>query len=138
MKKAWARRQSIDRLGALLSLVGLAALVYLPFVVFKANRIVPGDARSLLEILPLSAVAGCYAVLGLVAATALGVGSARMRLAAALIGVAAVTLTIGAAADALTPVSYTHLDVYKRQPCQCRMPSRCVSLRILRNAARSP
>jgi osmoprotectant transport system permease protein len=104
MKKAWARRQSIDRLGALLSLVGLAALVYLPFVVFKANRIVPGDARSLLEILPLWAVAACYAVLVLVAATALGVGSARMRLAAALIGVAAVTLTIGAAADALTPL----------------------------------
>ena len=104
MKKRWAGRRSIDRLGALLSLAGLAALVYLPFVVFKANRIVPGDARSLLEILPLSAVAGCYAVLGLVAATALGVGSARMRLAAALIGVAAVTLTIGAAADALTPL----------------------------------
>jgi len=104
MKKTWARRQSIDRLGALLSLVGLAALVFLPFVVFKANRIVPGDARPLLEILPLWAVGACYAVLGLVAATALGVGSARLRLAAALIGVAAVTLTIGAAADALTPL----------------------------------
>jgi len=104
MDKTWPRRRLIDRLGALLCVVGLAALVFLPFVVFKANRIVPGDARPLLQILPLWMVLGCYAILALVAVTALSVASARLRLAAALIGVAAVTLTIGAAGDALTPL----------------------------------
>ncbi|HEY5020199.1 MAG TPA: hypothetical protein VII17_04205, partial [Steroidobacteraceae bacterium] len=49
-------RGAIDRLGALLTLVGVAALVFLPFVVFKANRILPGDARVLLQILPTGAV----------------------------------------------------------------------------------
>jgi len=87
----------------LLTLVGVAALLILPFVVFKANRIVPGDARSLLQILPLWAALAFYAVLVVVAITALGVASARVRLAVALVGVAAVALVIGAAGDALTP-----------------------------------
>jgi hypothetical protein len=39
-----ARR--IDPLGALVAAVGAAALLWLPFVVFKPNRILPGDARS--------------------------------------------------------------------------------------------
>jgi osmoprotectant transport system permease protein len=104
MGKTWVRRPAFDRLGALLSLIGLAALVWLPFVVFKANRIVPGDARSLLQVLPQWQVLAFYAILILVAVTALGCVSARLRLAAALIGVAAVTLTIGAAGDVLTPL----------------------------------
>jgi osmoprotectant transport system permease protein len=104
MNTTLARRGAIDRLGALLTLVGVAALLFLPFVVFKANRILPGDARSLLQILPLWAVLGFDAVLVLVAVTALGVVSARIRLAVALVAVAAVALIIGAAGDALTPV----------------------------------
>jgi osmoprotectant transport system permease protein len=98
-----ARGHAFDRLGVLLSLVGGAALAFLPFVVFKANRIVPGDARSLLQILPLWAALSFYTILVVAAATALGVVSARVRLAVALIGVAAVALAIGAACDALTP-----------------------------------
>jgi osmoprotectant transport system permease protein len=98
-----ARGHAFDRLGVLLSLVGGAALAFLPFVVFKANRIVPGDARSLLQILPLWAALSFYTILVVVAATALGVVSARVRLAVALVGVAAVALAIGAACDALTP-----------------------------------
>jgi len=103
-EQALARGHAIDRLGALLTLAGLAALVCLPFVVFKANRIVPGNPRSLLQVLPPWEVLGFYAILMLVAATALAAASARLRLAAALIGVAAVTLTIGAAGDVLTPL----------------------------------
>jgi len=104
MKTTLARRGAIDRLGALLTLGGVAALSFLPFVVFKANRILPGDARSLLQILPMWAVLAFYTIMVLVAATALGVVSARIRLAVALIGVAALALTIGATGDALTPV----------------------------------
>jgi osmoprotectant transport system permease protein len=103
-EEALARGHAIDRLGALLTLAGLAALVSLPFVVFKANRIVPGDARSLLQVLPPWEVLGFYAILTLVGVTGLGAASARLRLVAALIGVAAVTLIIGAAGDVLTPL----------------------------------
>ena len=98
------RGTAIDRLGVLLTAVGVAALVFLPFVVFKANRILPGEARSLFGILPTAAALAFYAVLVLVAATALGVANARARLALALAGVAALVVTIGAAGDALTPL----------------------------------
>jgi osmoprotectant transport system permease protein len=105
------RLHAIDRLGALLGLAAAAALVFLPLVVFKANRIVPGDARSLLDVLPLWAVLAFHAILILVAATALGVGNARVRLAVALAGVAVVALAIAAAGNALTPPGNTVVRV---------------------------
>jgi osmoprotectant transport system permease protein len=104
MGKGLGRRYAIDRLGVLLTAVGVAALVFLPFVVFKANRILPGEARSLFEILPIWAALAFNATLVLAAITALGVASARARLAMALVAVAALLLTIGGAGDALTPV----------------------------------
>ena len=53
------RRAPIDRLGALLASFAAAALLFLPFVVSKANRIVPGTPRGLLDVLPpTTAVAG--------------------------------------------------------------------------------
>ena len=93
----------IDPLGALLSAAGAAALIFLPFVVFKANRILPGDPRSLLQVLPLWQALGCQAVLLLAAIVALGAAGAKQRLGAALLGIAAVALAVSAAADALTP-----------------------------------
>jgi osmoprotectant transport system permease protein len=96
-------RRRIDQLGALLSAASAAALLLEPFVVFKTNRIVPGDPRSLLEVLPPWGAAGCLAALAFTAAVALGARGARLRLAAALLGVLAVALAVAAAADALTP-----------------------------------
>ena len=93
----------IDPLGALLSAAGAAALIFLPFVVFKANRILPGDPRSLLQVLPLWQALGCQAVLLLAAIVALGAAGAKQRLGAALLGIAALALAVAAAADALTP-----------------------------------
>src|ERR1700733_10224518 len=98
-----ARGFAIDRLGVLLTAIGVAALLLLPFVVFKANRILPGDARSLFEILPTWEALGFHAVLILAATTALTARSARLRLAMALAAVAAVVVTTGAARDALNP-----------------------------------
>jgi osmoprotectant transport system permease protein len=97
------RLQRIDPLGAVLSVVGAAALVFLPFVVFKANRIVPGDPRGIAEVLPMWGALVCHVTLILVAVTALGVSSARVRLAAALLGVVVVAVAVAAAGDALTP-----------------------------------
>ena len=92
-----------DPLGALLSILGAAALALLPFVVFKPNRILPGDPRGLLAVVPAWGAFACQAVLALAAVTAVAVSNARARLAAALLGVLAVSAALAAAADLLTP-----------------------------------
>ena len=98
-----APRQRVDRLGLLLTVAGAAALIGLPFVVFKSNRIVPGEPRALHEVLPFWAAIGFQAVLLGDAAVALGVADARRRLAAALAGIVVLALAVAAAANALTP-----------------------------------
>ncbi len=93
----------IDRLGALLVTVGLAALVCLPFVIFKANRIVPGDPRGMLQAVPLWLACTCQGVLLVTAVLALAVENPRLRLGAALLAVAVLSLTLAAAGNVLTP-----------------------------------
>lgn len=95
--------RKIDRLGALLVAVGAAALTFLPFIVFKANRIVPGDARGLLDVLPLAPALACVAALAMIAVIASRIANARVRLAAALLGVIIVALAAAAAGNLLTP-----------------------------------
>ena len=92
-----------DRLGALLSAAGTTALLTLPFVVFKANRIVPGTPYSLSDLLPAWPAFSCYALLFAIAVVALCVANPRLRLLAALAGIVAVALAVAAAGNALTP-----------------------------------
>jgi osmoprotectant transport system permease protein len=96
-------RHRIDPLGALVTAVGAAALLWLPFVELKPNRILPGNASSLIAVLPASAAFACVASLVLVAVAALAVSNARARLAAALLGVIVVAAAIAAAGNLLTP-----------------------------------
>jgi osmoprotectant transport system permease protein len=103
MTTSMARLPRIDRLGALVAAVGAAALLLLPFVVFKPNRILPGDPRTVAEVLPMWVALACDVSLILVAAVALGVSSARIRLAAALLGIVVVAGAVAAAGNALTP-----------------------------------
>jgi osmoprotectant transport system permease protein len=93
----------IDPLGLLLTAAGAAALIGLPFVVFKSNRIVPGDPHTLQEVLPQWAALGLQAMLLLTAGVALVVSEAKGRLAAALIALLALALAVAAASNALTP-----------------------------------
>jgi osmoprotectant transport system permease protein len=93
----------VDRLGALLVVMGAAGLTLLPFVAFKANRILPGDPRGLAQALPLSAALGCEATLAAVAAAALLARHAALRLAAAMAGIVVVAMALAAAANSLTP-----------------------------------
>lgn len=93
----------IDRLGALLTAAGAAALIFLPFVVFKSNRIVPGDPWGLLAVLPGVAGFACLAALAVAAIAALGIANARVRLVAALLGILVVALAVAEAGNALTP-----------------------------------
>lgn len=92
-----------DRLGALLTLIGGLAVLCQSFVLFKANRIVPGEPRALLDVLPPWAAIGCYVVLAVAAVTALFVVNPRARLCVALLALAVVAVTVAAAASALTP-----------------------------------
>jgi osmoprotectant transport system permease protein len=98
-----AQPHRIERLGALIAAMGAAAALLLPFVVFKSNRIVPGDPRGLLQALPAWAGLGCYASLGVVAIVAVVVSNARGRLAAALLGLLVLAMAVAAAGNALTP-----------------------------------
>jgi osmoprotectant transport system permease protein len=93
----------IDRLGALLTLVGAAGLLLLPFVAFKVNRILPGDPRGLAQVLPAWAALGCWVTLAVVAAVAVLAANAPLRLGAALAGLVVTAAALAAAADALTP-----------------------------------
>lgn len=93
----------IDALGAVLVAAGTLALLLLPFVIFKTNRIVPGDPRDLWEVLPAWGALGCELTLALAAAGALLIADARVRLVLALAGLVAVALAAAAAGNALTP-----------------------------------
>ncbi len=93
----------IDRLGALLAAAGAAAFTWLPFVVLKANRIVPGRSLGLFDALPTSAALLCLAALLVGAGAALAVENARLRLAAGLLALIAVAWAAAAAGHALTP-----------------------------------
>ncbi|MDE2049640.1 MAG: ABC transporter permease [Gammaproteobacteria bacterium] len=90
-------------MGALLTLVGAAGLFLLPFVAFKANRILPGDPRGLEQVLPVWAALTCWATLAAVAAVALLCANASLRLAAALAGLVVIAMALATAANALTP-----------------------------------
>ena len=93
----------IDPLGAVLVAAGASALLCMPFVLVKANRIVPGDPRTLVQVLPAWGALGCAAVLAAAAVVALWVADARVRLVVALLGVVTVALAAAAAGDLLTP-----------------------------------
>jgi len=83
--------------------VGLLAVIGLPFVVFKTNRIMPGEPRGLQQVLSDWTALGLQAVLLLTAAVAIGVADARRRLITALAAVIVLALAVAAAANALSP-----------------------------------
>jgi len=93
----------IDRLGALFTAVGALALAFLPFVVFKQNRILPGDALSLYAALPPPAAYACLAALIVTAITGLFVRQARIRFGVALLGIVILAAAVAAAGNGLTP-----------------------------------
>jgi osmoprotectant transport system permease protein len=99
---AHVARPGLDKLGVVvvaLLAVGAAS----PFAVFRANRIVAGEAKFFFAALPaLAAALFALAVLG-AAAISLFRTSARARLATAIVFAVALAGLIGVAADHLTP-----------------------------------
>jgi osmoprotectant transport system permease protein len=94
----------LDPLGVLLCLAGSVALAWLPFVLFKANRILPGEPRALVDVLPAGMTFSFYATMALVAILALRTSHPWVRVFIAVVGIAVATTTAGAAASALTPI----------------------------------
>jgi osmoprotectant transport system permease protein len=93
----------LDPLGLLLTGVSVLALALLPVIVFKANRIMPGEPRELLDLLPTWADAMVCLTLAGAAVAALFSRDARLRLLAALLAIAAFSVALALGADALTP-----------------------------------
>jgi osmoprotectant transport system permease protein len=95
--------RGFDKLGVLIA--GLVALgaVWLPFATFRANRIVPGAPRSLLEALPPDLGPAAFAGLVVAAALVLARTPTAIRLVTAFVALVALMLLIGRSGTFLTP-----------------------------------
>ncbi|HCD85426.1 MAG TPA: ABC transporter permease [Agrobacterium sp.] len=90
-------------MGVLISCLLLYALFASPFMTFRANRIIQGETRTIFEALPVSSAALLAAIILVAAFIAFFRFPARLKLAAALVGLASLAIFVGQAASALTP-----------------------------------
>ncbi|WP_414650765.1 ABC transporter permease [Ensifer sp.] len=100
-----------DKLGVIIAALALAGAAIAPFATFRANRIVAGEAKTIVEALtlPWSALV-LLVVLSSVAVAALRV-PAMLRLAAAFTALGVLALGIGIAALHLTPEGNSYARV---------------------------
>jgi len=102
---------SVDQLGCVIALLIGTALFAAPFATYRANRIASGEARLLIEALPI-AMAGIMAVVaGGIAIGAVLVRDSLSRLGSAVIGLAVLLPSVGLSADFLTPADNTFARV---------------------------
>ncbi len=93
----------LDKLGLVIAAMASAALFALPFATFRANRIVAGEGRTLLDALPPTPSAITLAILVGVGAMALLRTGPVPRLVGSLMALLALVLAIGMAPAHLTP-----------------------------------
>jgi osmoprotectant transport system permease protein len=94
---------SLDRLGLVIAIMIAVAMFASPFVTFRANRIVSGEARMVMEALPTILATSLIAVAAAVAFIAAMVRKSVLRLVAAAIGLGIVFPFAGLAATFVTP-----------------------------------
>ncbi|MDG4885029.1 ABC transporter permease [Mesorhizobium sp. WSM4884] len=100
-----------DKLGVVIAaIVGYAAFAA-PFATFRANRIVPGQARSILEALPSTIGILLLAILLVGGIVALLRTPLLLRLAASVVALVALAVLIGVAGGFLTPAGNTFARV---------------------------
>ncbi|ESZ76323.1 ABC transporter permease [Mesorhizobium sp. L103C105A0] len=92
-----------DKLGVVIAAIVAYAAFLAPFATFRANRIVPGQARSILEALPATVGPLLLAVVVVAAIVALLKTPLVLRLAASVVALAALAILIGVAGTFLTP-----------------------------------
>ena len=96
-----------DKLGVVIAAIVAYAAFAAPFATFRANRIVPGEARSILEALPTSLGPLLLTIVVVAALIALLKTPLFLRLAASVVALAALALLIGVAGSFLTPAGNT-------------------------------
>ncbi|TIV73066.1 MAG: ABC transporter permease [Mesorhizobium sp.] len=100
-----------DKLGVVIAAIVAYAAFLAPFATFRANRIVPGEARSILEALPSALGALLLAVVFVGGIIALLRTPLMLRLAASVVALAALAIVIGTAGGFLTPAGNTFARV---------------------------
>lgn len=100
-----------DKLGVVIAAIAAYAAFLAPFATFRANRIVPGQARSILEALPATTGPLLMAIVIVAALTALFRTPLVPRLAASVVALAALALLVGVAGTFLTPAANTFARV---------------------------
>lgn len=96
-----------DKLGVVIAAIAGYAAFAAPFATFRANRIVPGQARSILEALPPATGPLLLAIIVAAALVALFKTPLMLRLAASVAALAVLALLIGVAGTFLTPAGNT-------------------------------
>ena len=96
-----------DKLGVVIAAIAAYAAFAAPFATFRANRIVPGAARSILEALPPAAGPLLLTIIVVAGLIALFKTPLVLRLAAGIVVLAALALLIGVAGTFLTPAGNT-------------------------------
>ncbi|WP_192182614.1 ABC transporter permease [Mesorhizobium amorphae] len=96
-----------DKLGVVIAAIAAYAALVAPFATFRANRIVPGEARSVLEALPTAVGPLLLAIVIVGALIALLKTPLVLRLAASVVALIALAILIGIAGSFLTPAGNT-------------------------------
>ncbi|TIU49124.1 MAG: ABC transporter permease [Mesorhizobium sp.] len=100
-----------DKLGVVIAAIAAYAAFAAPFAAFRANRIVPGQARSILDALPATTGPLLLAIVIVAALIALLRTPLILRLAASVVALVALALLIGVAGTYLTPAGNTFARV---------------------------
>lgn len=98
---------SLDRLGSVIAVLIGIALFIAPFVTYRANRIVAGDARMIWDALPMVLAIGVTTTVLGVALVAAILHQPVARLVAAALGIAVIFVAVGRAPAFLTPAGNT-------------------------------
>lgn len=101
----------IDKLGVIIAALIAWGVMVSPFATFKANRIIQGEPRGLLDALPTMPGFGLLALLVAVAVIALVRTPTLLRLGASLAALLVLALFIGLAASHLTPPDNSYARV---------------------------
>ncbi|WP_414473153.1 ABC transporter permease [Microvirga sp. M2] len=108
---ALTAKRGIDKLGILVAVMIAVGSMGLPFLIYRANRIVSGSPRSIIESLPAGKAAILLVLLGIVAFCAVVVRSSKLRLYGAVSVLLVLALAVGQGAGFITPVDNTFARV---------------------------
>ncbi|MDR6103789.1 osmoprotectant transport system permease protein [Agrobacterium larrymoorei] len=101
----------VDKVGVLICGLLLYAALVPTFVSFRANRIVQGEGRFLLDSMPPPVGYGLIGIILLAAAVALFAANTKVRLATAFAALIALAVAVGLSASSLIPPENTYARV---------------------------